>query len=210
MSQNEWKTTEIRGFKKLGIAHPFPAQVGLPDRGSVARLDGCTAIDGAWLAQLGGTFATFSEPLEQPPPRLKADGATVSVFRAPRLRPTKGPKWALPVVAAPLAHCGPNQVTLVLAKLLLKGDLLPGLVDASALLYAHDAALPLFTVDGKAPKPRMPRVDALLAALEGVRAPADLQAKLAASSRARDALANLAKPDRRADLQRRLAQLASS
>ena len=28
MSQNEWKTTEIRGFKKLEIAHPFPAQAG--------------------------------------------------------------------------------------------------------------------------------------------------------------------------------------
>ena len=27
MSQNEWRTTEIRGFKKLDIAHPFPAQV---------------------------------------------------------------------------------------------------------------------------------------------------------------------------------------
>ena len=27
MSQNEWKSTEIRGFKKLGSSHPFPAQV---------------------------------------------------------------------------------------------------------------------------------------------------------------------------------------
>ena len=27
MSQNEWKTTEIRGFKKLDMSHPFPAQV---------------------------------------------------------------------------------------------------------------------------------------------------------------------------------------
>ena len=27
MSQNEWKTTEIRGFKKLELPHPFPAQV---------------------------------------------------------------------------------------------------------------------------------------------------------------------------------------
>ena len=28
MSQNERKTTEIRGFKKLEMSHPFPAQVG--------------------------------------------------------------------------------------------------------------------------------------------------------------------------------------
>ena len=27
MSQNEWKTTEIRGLKKLELSHPFPAQV---------------------------------------------------------------------------------------------------------------------------------------------------------------------------------------
>ena len=29
MSQNEWKTIEIRGFKKLDMSHPFPAQVGV-------------------------------------------------------------------------------------------------------------------------------------------------------------------------------------
>ena len=27
MSQNEWKTTEIGGFKKLDVSHPFPVQV---------------------------------------------------------------------------------------------------------------------------------------------------------------------------------------
>ena len=29
MSQNEWKTTEIRGFKKLESSHPFPAQAAI-------------------------------------------------------------------------------------------------------------------------------------------------------------------------------------
>ena len=29
MSQNEWKLIEIRGFKKLGMSHPVPAQVVL-------------------------------------------------------------------------------------------------------------------------------------------------------------------------------------
>ena len=52
MSQNEWETTEIRGFTKLEMSHPFPAQVRiwhLPSSKATAwaHLNDCVTTIGA-------------------------------------------------------------------------------------------------------------------------------------------------------------------
>ena len=183
---------------------PFLAYgaAALPERGA-AKLDACTAVDGAWLAQLAGTFVAFGPPLERPPPRLRADGDRVRVFREPALAAARGPPWLLPVVAAPLEGCGPDAAGAVAARLLLDGALLPGLVDGAALLDAPAAALPL----GDAPvAKRPPRVAALVAALRGAATRAAVAAALAAPA-GRDALLGVVRKSGRAALEGRLAKL---